>query len=56
MMRGSRGLPEEDSLTPAPLLTMDFQNVAFLEIVEALDDDSTFSAGVHLIYFVAEVT
>ena len=56
MMRRSRALPEGDGLAPAPLLTVDFQNVAFLEIVEALDDDTAFSAGVHLVHFVAEVT
>jgi hypothetical protein len=34
---------------------MHFQGVAFLEVIDSLDDDPTFGPGGHFIHFVAEV-
>ncbi len=48
-------MPQAGSLTAARFLTMGFQHIPLLDVIEALQHDSALGTGVHFIDFVPEV-
>ena len=44
------------TLAPAPVLAVDFQDIAFLIVVEPLKDHATFRTCVHLVNFLSEMS